>query len=630
MTCGLAWSHGTISLQDGCLTTGTDMYPGSFYESVMHELTHQVDYHAGKALNKSYRSEEQDYLDLSGIYLVREYKNEKGRTVREWGKKEGVQLVTSYAGTSPAENFAETISHFRLNGTQTKKDISTAHWNFTSKNYFFDKQFERTSLIKNWMVSEGSLMSQLAFKAVGNCSKDSKGFVSTYFKKTDFLPPLLPAMTNCLGAKATEISQEMKAKIKVTDPDGCAVLNHYSASTEWDPGFRTEITLLLNKYLKEIQADNTYFAKIQSFYDEIPNNTMANNAFLGCSDIETEETCYQENVLKLALAKLDPLNLPVSHANDLAELYLTSHTLSDTKQHLNSYYRAFVDSHKSEIDREANEFWASCEALPMSDILPPTGLHFKLSDGYLVSSIYNCINLDFLEAATNIVRNLSVDDVKVQHPKEELMLQLEVIPVFQKSLMSLYLKKREKENKAALEYIKLDAGILRKELLRDFTWVKDVLNSNNMNNDCQKLALTKITFPLAYDLKAPIFGGMIETACKDIHLAPEYNTWLEESKSVFADKSVDGLEKRILELATTKAKACVAKYPIDTNLNRIKFKKEREVCLLGDWASVEASAIKEFEVDPLVLKFKVDINAVKAQLETNRRRLQLKVIKENF
>lgn len=629
MTCGLAWSHGLVSLQDGCLGTGTDTYPGTFYDSVLHELTHQVDYHAGRKINKTYRSQEDDYLEVSGFYL-NEYKNEKEEIVRQWTTREGAKMVTSYAGTSPAENYAETIANFRVNGSATKKDITAAHWDYTSKNYFFNKQFERASLMKDWLVSESSLMSQLAFQAVGTCTKDSKGFASTYFKKTDFLTPLLPAMTNCLGAKATEISKEMKAKIKVTDPDGCAVLNHYSASTEWDPGFKTEITILLNKYLKEIQADNTYFAKIQSFYDEIPNKTMANNAFLSCSDAETEETCYTTSVLKLALEKLAPLNLPASHADDLAELYLNSHSLGDTKQYLNGYYRSFVDSHKALIETEANDFWATCEELPISDNLPPSGLYFKLSEGYLVSSIYNCLNQDFLEAAKSVVRDLSVNDIKVQHPKEEQMIQDEVIPVLQKSLMAIYTKKREKENKAALEYIQLDAGKLRKEMLSDFAWVKDVLNATNLNTDCQKLAMTKITFPLAYDLKAPIFGSLIETACKDIHLAPEYNTWLEESKSVFADKSVSGLEKRIVELANIKAKACVVKYPIDTNLSRIKFKAEREACLIGDWAPIEASAIKEFELDPLVIKFKVDINAVKSQLETNRRRLQLRVIKENF
>lgn len=629
MVCGLAWSHGLISLQDGCLGTGTDIYPGTFYESVMHELTHQVDYHEGKKISKTYRSDQSDYLDISGIYLVREYK-EGYKTIREWGVKEGAKLVTSYAGTSPAENFAETIANFRVDGSHTKERITADHWDYTSKNYFFDKSFEKSVQVKDWLTGESSLMSRLAFQVVGNCTKSSKGFVSTYFKKTDFLTPVLPSMLSCLGSKASEISQEVKAKIKVSDPDGCYVLNGYNAGAIWDPGFKTQLTALLNKYLKEIQADNAYFAKIQSFYDQIPNHTMANNAFLACSDLESEEICYQENVRNFALEKLAPLNLPESHANDLAELYLTSHSLTDTRQYLTDYYRAFVDSHKAQIDLEASDFWASCEALPLNDDVPPSGLHFKLGDGYLASSIYNCINKDFLDTAKIIVRNLAVGGIKVQHPKEELMLEEEVKPLLQKSLSSIYSKKREKENKAALDYINQDDGKLRKQILSEFSWVKDVLNSENMEKDCQSLALSKIEFSLAYDLKAPVFGVFAESACKDIHLAPEYNTWLEESKTVFAEKSVTGLEKRIVELATTKAIVCLVKFPVNTNVNRIRYKTQREACLIGDWTLIEASALKEFSEDPLVIKFKVDVSQVKSQLEVNRRRLQLRVIKENF
>ena len=151
-----------------------------------------------------------------------------------------------------------------------------------------------------------------------------------------------------------------------------------------------------------------------------------------------------------------------------------------------------------------------------------------------------------------------------------------------------------------------------------------------MNKDCQKLAISKVSFSLSYELRSIAFGGLVQKSCKDVQLATEYNSWLEESKSVFASKSVVGLEKRILELASAQAKACVSQYPVDSSLNRVKFKKERDTCLLGEWPKLEEVALKEFASDPLVVKFQVDLNAVKTQLETNRRRLQLRVIKENF
>ena len=629
MTCGLAWSHGIVTLQDGCLGVGTDAYPGTFYESVLHELSHQVDYHEGRKLKKSYRSDSQDYLDLAKFFL-KEYKDESGKTVRQWEHKPGIKLVSSYAGTSPAENFAETIAYFRVDGSLTKGNISDEHWDFTSKNYFFDKKFQKSDLIQGWLVNQKSIMSQLAFEAVGSCSKATQVFASTYFVKTDFESPLLPSMLNCLGAKAIEVSRDVQSRIKAKDPDGCRVLTEYNKKAEWDPGFKSGLVSLMNKYLKELQADKTYFAKVQAFHDEIPNRTIANNAFLACSDSETEEACYQEGMLKLVLKKIAPLNLPETHANDLAQLYAENHSLSDTRQYLIGYYKSFVASHKAQIDTEAIDIWAKCEALPLSDETPPKGTYFTIGDGYMVSSIFNCLNSDFPDASKSIVRNLAVGEIKVQHPKEEQILNQEVVPELQKSLLAIYLKKRDKENSLALEYVENDKGSLRKQMLSDFVWVKDVLNADNLKKDCQKLAMGKVVFPLSYQLRSLVFSSLVQESCKDVQLAPEYNSWLEESKSVFASKSVDGLEKRIVVLATAQAKACVSQYPVDSSLNRVKFKKERDACLLGEWPKLEEVALKEFASDPLVVKFQVALNAVKTQLETNRRRLQLRVIKENF
>ena len=629
LTCGLAWSHGIVSLQDGCLGTGTDTYPGTFYESVLHELTHQVDYHEGSKLGKSYRSTQKDYLDISKFFL-KEFKDEKGVTVRQWEHLPEIKLVSGYAGTSPAENFAETIAYFRVDGGQTKKNITQEHWDFTSKNYFSDKSFQKTDLMKEWIAKHTSSISQLAFKAVGTCSKSGQGFASTYFTKTDFMTPLLPSLINCLGAKAVEISKEIQSKIKVNEPDGCRLLQSYSVPTDWEPGFKVQISSLMNKYLKELALDKEYFAKVQAFYEEIPNRTMANNAFLSCAEIESEDGCYGQEVIRAALEKIAPLNLPASHAQDLAELYLTNHPIADTKEYLIGYYRTFVSSHKAQINLIASEAWDKCAALPVSDEASPKGKDFSVGDGYMASSLFNCLNTNFNETAALIVQSLAVGDIKVKHPREEQMLNVEVVPELQKSLVAIYNAKKEVESKTIASYVEKDQGELRKKMLGDFVWVKDVLNTDGLKKDCKKLALVKIDFGPIYQMKSQVFEGLLEDTCKDIHTAPQYNTWLEESKSVFADKSIAGLEKRIVELAQTKAQACLAQYPISTSLSRIKFKAEREACLLGDWSKIEASAIQEFESDPLVIKFKVDITAVKSQLEVNRRRLQLRVIKEKF
>lgn len=627
--CGLAFSNGYVIMQDTCLSMYDNWEDGNFYETVLHELSHQVDYHEGMKLRKTYRSQEADYLALSHFYL-KEYKNEKGETVRQWSHSPGIKLPSSYGGTSPAENFAETLSHFRVDGTNLKAKISEEHWNFTSKNFYFDKSFEKRYLINGWVDGNLALISQAAFKAVSDCSSNPGKKASTYFKKTDFNVPLQAATINCLGSKADEFSRELRSKIKVTSPDGCRVLAEYNVKTDWEPALKVVLNANVNKYLKELQTDKEYFARIQSYVDKISDREMANQAFLACAEAEGEETCYQESVLKLALQKLAPLNLPEINSQELAQMYLDAHTLSDTRQYIMGYYKSFVKSQQTEIDEVAEAAWDKCESLPLNDDASPAGKHFTIGDGYMVSSIYNCLNTDFPESAKLIVRNMTINDSRVQHPKEEVILFDEVVPLLKASLLNLYEKKKVKELKSAQEFIQGDEGSLRKTVLSDFSWVTDVLNAANIQRDCEKHALSKVEFALRYHIRKEVFAGLISDSCRNISETSEYNKWLEDSQSVFAERSTDGLENRVLELARAQADSCLGQYPVDTNLNRIKFKKEREACLVDSWTAIEAKALKEFQADPMVMRFKIDVTAVKTKLETNRRRLQLKIIKEKF
>jgi hypothetical protein len=628
-TCGLAYSNGYVIMQDLCLTLYGDNESGNFYDSVLHELTHQLDYHEGRKLRKAYRSQEKDYLDVSHFFLD-EYKDEQGKTVRQWEHKPGIRLVTTYAGTSPAENFAETIANYRVSGTETKKKITENHWNWVSNTYYPKKSFDQKSLIDEWLVLHNASISQASFNAVADCSKAKTLMASTYFAKADFVVPLAPATLNCLGVKAVEISKELQGKIKISSPDGCSTLTEYNTRTAWEPAYKTQVKLSIEKYLKELQTDKDYFERIQDFHKQIPDKTMAIRAYLECYGEQDDAICYKDTVIGLALEKISPLNLPEPNANELAELYWTSHALSDIKTHLLSYYRSFVQSNKAITDEVAQDIFAACEAVGGDDQAPPTGKYFTLSDGYLVSSIYNCLNVQFPDAVKSIVRDLSVNGLKVQHSKEELILSDEVLPELQKSLLAIYSRNRAKEFKAATEFSGADSGSLRKAVMSDFSWSKDIMNSSAIQRDCQAFAYSKIQFKLLYHLPKDLFSSVVSEACYNIDSTPEFTTFVETSKSQFADTSIKGLEAKVLELARARANVCLGQYPVDTNLNRIKFKTERENCLLGHWEAIEKEAVKVFETDPVVIRLKIDTRAVVSQLEVNRRRHQLRVIKENF
>jgi hypothetical protein len=164
----------------------------------------------------------------------------------------------------------------------------------------------------------------------------------------------------------------------------------------------------------------------------------------------------------------------------------------------------------------------------------------------------------------------------------------------------------------------------------DFNWVSDVVSDLNIQRDCQKKALQEISFPVLYDQKTVVFRQLVKDACLNITQSSSYLDWIEKSKTELTSKSYTNLETRVYSLGVEEAKKCLVSYPVDTSLNRTKFKKVREDCLLNAWTNLESQAVREFQADPLVIKFQIDVAALKPKLDLSRRRLQLKIFKEHF
>jgi len=626
--CGMAWTGGIINLQDGCLTVSDSKDFGYLYEAVSHEISHQLDFHEGKTKFKSSRrSSQPDYYQVAGYELVEYVKD--GKTVSEIRAQKGLKLISAYAGSSLAENFAETMAFFRVSGDHAKKNLSEVHREFTAKNYFKSIYYDSASLMDNWLKEYSPELAQIAFKAVGDCSQSSVPVQSSFFNASDFSMPLLPAMVSCLGQKGRDASVEMTARIKRDDPDGCKTFNVDANKVEMEKRIKPHLLLVLEKYLGELKKDKDYFARIQSFYDKLSDKTMAGNAYVNCYNQDDVEGCYLDEAYQKALAEVSLLNLPDEHARDLADLYVSSHEFETIKAHVEATYRTFVNSHRDPISHGATELWESCLTVAVDDSASPTGSYFSVGDGYMVSSRYNCLNLQFPESLKVIVRNLALEGKGMQHPNEELILMKEASPLLQESLSAIFKLAREEELKLINSLIPESITKTRASTLSSFSWVKDVLNTQAIIEACKVRAMQSIPHEPAYHQRSKVYAGFATDVCRDVTVSPQYTQWLEDSKGQFMDEAYNNLESKVLAFAKYQVKECLEQYPMDTNLNRIRYKKVRESCVMDKWSMYEKSALDEFMSDPLVVKFQIDRAYMSGMLELNRRRIQLKVMKEN-
>lgn len=115
-----------------------------------------------------------------------------------------------------------------------------------------------------------------------------------------------------------------------------------------------------------------------------------------------------------------------------------------------------------------------------------------------------------------------------------------------------------------------------------------------------------------------------------INESTEYQQWLNSSKETFNDKVAAGLDDKILDLGYARANECLKQYPIDTTINKIKYRKQREACLMDEWPRLEAKVLEDAMKDPLVKKFQMSPEVLRGKVETNRRRLQVRILKEKF
>lgn len=628
--CGLAYSSGFILLNDGCLTLRQNTDEGYFYHAVTHELTHHVDFQEGRGTRLFYRSHKQDYLDLAGMFL-KEFVNEQGENVRQWEHKPGIKLVTSYAGGNPQENFAESVAVFRVEGDKTKSNITPDHYSFVSRDYYQNRAFHREAISNLWLNSYTQETGKEVFKAVVDCSKEGSSVKSGYFRPGDFSSPVMPSLLSCIGVKAAEIQNSLQAKVSLKEPEGCVSMKDRNFSQVWNEEVRKHLTLMFDKYLQELHKDKDYLARIQEFYNQVTDKTLATEAYVACFAEPNEKSCYDSQLRIKATDKALSLNLPEDQTKEMADMYVSYHSFDQTKEETLTSYRNFVAAHLEDIRTEAASTWDSCHSVQHSDDESPTGSLFQVADGYMISSLYNCLNAQIPDSVKEIIRNFTVDGFKIQHAKEEVILHQEVLPQLVNILKEKYKAERQKEVLESRKVIDQDNGDIRKQLLQNFDWVKNIVDTNQIISDCKREGYKLINFMPLYHVKSSLFGKYLEeNSCYNISSSLEFNNWLNSAKGDFSEKVTTGLEDKVTEMGKLRAEECIKQYPMDTVINKLRYRKQREACLVDEWPKIESKVIADAQKDPVVIKFQIKPEVMKVQLEGKRRRLQLRVIKEYF
>lgn len=629
--CGLAYSRGWIKLTDGCLWQGrNNLDQGYLYQAVTHELNHHVDFEGGKGTSAFYRSHAPDYASVAGFKEMSEYVD-GGRTIRKWEKSDDIKLVTNYAGTSPQENFAESLAMYRVDGDITRKKITEPHFNWVSQNYYQGRSFERAVLLKHWIDQYSLEISKAALNAVSDCNSMASSPKSVYFKASEFNAPVMPSMVNCIGNGAVDIAKMIRSKIAISEPEGCSALYESPGKDKWDGLIKSHLVGVFDKYLMELQKDKNYLARIQQFRKQLSDKKIAKDAYVNCFEENDEEACFNQEVQRNAYLKAEALNLPPEQTQELADLYVAQHSFANIKDETLRSYQQMVSGNLEAIREEAQYTWESCAYRSHdNDAVPKRGL-FNVGSGFMISSFYNCLNSAIPDSIQNAVRKFSVGGGQLVNSKEEIILTREVQPRLLKLIQGIYEVEQDKEVSLALDYMYDDKGKLRSQVLSSYHWATNLIDSKQLVIDCRKEALKLIDMTLLFNTKSGLFDKFLETqTCANISESPEVNKWIEKSKDQFIEKVVVGLDERMHQAGTKQAQVCINLNPKIPLVGALLFKKKREACLKDAWDDLEDYVISEAFKDPIVKKLNLTSATLKQRLEVNRSEIQQRVIEENF
>ncbi len=612
--CGLA-THGSIRLADGCLKVRDDLDSGYIYEAMSHELAHHIDFVQGMAARRAYRSELPDYKAISGWDLG-EYVDTRGVTRRK------AKLVSEYAGTDLAENFAESLSIFRVDGEKAKRKMEEKHYKFVSDDYYRGRSFDRSNLLKNWLEDANLEIEQKVLKGTLDCSDKLEKDSSHYFSLSDFSSPVMPEMMMCLGLKAREISDALKNRFMSTKPEGCLVFNDVSFQSKVNDQIKSSLAKAFSKSYEGVQEDKSYLARVSKYYKLLTDKTLARDAYIACYGEKDEKDCYREKLEESTYTRSPGSS---EDEKEMVEMYLSYYPYSVTKELVQKGYQEIIFANSAEIAEESKKIWRGCFNGFVNDEDPPTGSFFTINKGYMMSSIYNCLNLQIPEGIKRAARSIVVNSTSVADAKEELILFNHIQPLLVKNVHTIYEAEREDEFRNA-KLLMQDSGRFKRQLFQGFDWIKNASDDLSIVSDCREKMMTLLSFKKYYfHLSKDLFRDFVENEiCSGINKDPSFTQWMKETEQTFNTKVLDTLESSVLSKANEQAALCAKRFP------QLRFRNEREQCLLTEWTKIEEAVISKALSDPSAARLKVTKESLMKRLDSNRIRFQIKVMRAHF
>ena len=633
LVCGLAISNGFILLNDGCLDLGIgkdvrDL--GDFYPSVIHEMSHQIDYLLGSR-NLGYYSKEDEWLKEGEWSIKESVDPETGETKRQWQSTlPSHKWPSSYAQTSPAEHFAETLAYYRYEPDRILKTIPETTYPLVKNKFYDEESYDINSMISQYATELDSFEKDI-FEATNSClsSPYQVELAQDEVSKVElFSQGLDEARSRCLARNGFDFVAKIIRSVKRNQIDGCKLFidgNRNKILT----AIETQVSEKISSHVKNALNDEQYFENLNKFYATLTNSRYATEAFVNCYGELNELKCYEKKIAD-RVRSLIPANVRFSetYQRDLVKQFLNVNSYALAKETTLKMYNNFLFSSQDKIRETANESFESCKRVPPSDQAQPTLKDFSPGDIYVVSSLISCLNDGVSKSLSFILENLN-SDILIQNAKEKFLLTDLIKPMYLAKLKLVLIQEEANEKILISNYKNEKRDSLVSLLKSDFSWLSSFKDVKKQNSDCILTASKSIDIVLLYHLKQEEFLSFTQDICKDVLSSAELKKYIDDHYLTSIDAALDDILRNLNESGRNRASSCLSFYPKGV-VGDFLYSKKRIQCLEEQWKFLEGRAMRKFQTEGLGSKYKYDEIELLQALKPASQKLKEKIIQEDL
>lgn len=596
MTCGLAYSQGYISLNDGCLNFSLTKDSGFIYEGTTHEMAHQIDYQWGKrdTVNSFYYSDTGAWIEAGG-WSLREYRDEATqRTVREWTSTlANEQFVRDYARTSPVEHFADTAAYYRYEGETTKRKVPTVVYSILKNSVYEQLEFDSAGLMSQFQKEAVQLLSDDLFRAVAACEENPVSSASDPVLPADSFPFAVGVeLRRCLGGQLKQLVDQAVVEAKLQHVDGCRVLRPQQRLTEYKQRIHDQFLQQAVGHIRTSRENQDYFKRLKEFYQNLEERVLPLRMMAGCYGDLDEKKCYEDSVTEL-LDDLIPDDL-VQAENlqaDLRKMFLDANKFETVKVETIKVHQDFIFTQSALISESAQELWNACRALPLTDHDSPVSGPLSLGEAWMASSQYNCLNRDIHREARAVVGGMSFDQLGVTNGREGKLLFELTLPLYVKEIRALYDADAALEADRVTKTLLEAPAIFEQKLTGDFSWARRP--GSFLQTDCEAEALKALPDDFRYYKRNEAFTSSARLYCQELLKSPKFVSWMNSQRVFVEEHLVTQFLAKLQSLSDERTATCLAKHPINNIFQSVLNKKKCRRCYMENWQGLEDIAWNE-------------------------------------